>query len=80
MELKAQGLLDEARAAFEEVERRFPDYVPQYLMHVNVLASLKQRDAARAVGERGLAAARRKGDSHAHGELQSALDGLAFED
>jgi hypothetical protein len=76
MELKNTGLLDEAEAAFAELEQRFPDYVPQYLMRHHLLLSLRRKDEARAVCERGLAAAARKGDSHARGELQQALDAL----
>ena len=80
MELKSQGRLDEAHAAFVEMEQRFPDYVAQYLMHCNVLAALKRKDDAKAVGARGVEAARRKGDNHALGELQAALDGLDYEE
>ncbi len=77
MALRGEGALEEARAEFAELERRFPDYVPQYLMHVQLLAQLERRDDARAVGERGIAAAQRKGDGHAAGELQQALEQLA---
>ena len=78
MELKRLGRLDEAHEAFEEMERRFPDYTAQYLMHTNLLVELKRKEEARAVGERGVEAARRKGDAHALGELQSALDNLEY--
>lgn len=80
MELKNLGRLDEAAAAFDELERRFPDYVPQYLMHHNVLLALRNKDGARAVCERGIAAASRKGDAHAAGELRGALDALEYAD
>jgi hypothetical protein len=77
MELKNLGRLDEAAVAFAEMEQRFPDYVPQYLMYFNLLVSLRRTDDARALAARGLEAARRKGDGHALGELQQALDALA---
>jgi hypothetical protein len=80
MELKNLKRFDEARAEFDELERRFPDYVPQYLMHLNMLVEMKQIAAARALGARGLEAARRKGDMHALGELQGAVDGLEYAD
>lgn len=80
MEYKNAGRADEAHQAFADLESRFPDYVPQYLMHGNVLASLHQPDEARAVYERGIAAARKKGDAHALGELQQALAGLPTDD
>lgn len=76
MELKNTGQLDEAHAAFEELESRFPDYPAQYLMHFNVLVGLGRKPDARAVAERGLVALRKKGDQHALGELQGALDQL----
>ena len=41
---------------------------------------MSRKDAARAVAEQGLAAARRKGDMHALSEIQSALDGLDAEE
>jgi predicted Zn-dependent protease len=80
MELKNAGQLDEAHTEFEELERRFPDYVPQYLMHHNVLVALKRKAEAKSVGERGCEAARRKGDAHALGELEAALEALAYGD
>ena len=80
MALRGEGDLDGARAEFAELERRAPDYVPQYLMHVQLLAQMERRDEARAVGERGMAAARRKGDGHAADEIEQALARLAGED
>jgi hypothetical protein len=80
MELKTANRLDEAHVEFDELERRFPDYVPQYLMHHNVLLALKRKDEAKAVGERGIEAARRKGDMHALNEMQAALEALEFAD
>jgi len=76
MELKNLGRLDESHQAFVELEAKSPDYVPQYLMHHNVLVALARKPEARAVCERGIAAAGRKGDGHAQGELQQALDAL----
>ncbi len=79
MELKNLGRLDEAHAEFDELERRQPDYVPQFLMHANVLRALKRGPDARAVLERGLAAAAKKRDGHAQSELQAALEELDAE-
>lgn len=73
MELKNSGQLDEACFAFEELERRFPDYAAQYLMHFHVLVSLGRKPDARLLGQRGLEALRKKGDQHALGELEQAL-------
>jgi hypothetical protein len=76
MELKNAGLSDEARAVFAELEQRFPDYVPQYLMHANLLVSLRASDEARKVLEAGLRAAAKARDAHAESELRAALDAL----
>jgi len=76
MELKNLGKLDEAHAAFDELERLFPDYVAQYLMHFNLLIQLQQPAQAKAVLERGIPVAQRAGNGHALGELQGALDAL----
>jgi tetratricopeptide (TPR) repeat protein len=80
MEYKNAGRADEAHASFAELERRHPEYVAQYLMHGNLLTSMHKLDEARGVYERGIAAARKKGDAHALGELQQALDGMPSDD
>ena len=77
MEYKRLGRHDEALAAFEELARLHPGYVPGYLMHGNLLATLERREQALAVYERGIAAAVAAGDDHAEGELRSARDGLS---
>ena len=76
MELKNAGQHDAAHAEFEELEKRHPAYVPQFLMHANLLADLKRLDEARACLERGIEAARKSGNQHALGEMQGALDQL----
>ncbi|MFI5288642.1 MAG: hypothetical protein ACHQ17_03290 [Polyangia bacterium] len=76
MELKNAGLAEEAHAAFEELERRSPDYVAQYLMHGNLLAGLKRTAEAKAVLERGIEVARRTNNGHALGEMEQALETL----
>jgi tetratricopeptide (TPR) repeat protein len=80
MEYKNAGQADEAHAAFSELEERWPEYVAAYLMHGNLLASMHRLDEARAIFESGIAAARKKGDAHALGELQSALQNLPSDD
>lgn len=76
LEYKNLGQLDEARGAFAELQERHPGYVPQYLMHGNLLVQMKDRQAARAVYERGIAAAQAARNQHALGELRQALDAL----
>ena len=80
MELKNGGQLAEAKAEFEELERRQPEYVAQYLMHHNVLVAMGDKPAAIAVGQRGIDIARKKGDFHTLNEIQAALDSIEDDD
>jgi tetratricopeptide (TPR) repeat protein len=73
MELKAQGQIDASIGEFATLMERFPDYVPTYLMAGNTLAEQGRRADSRDAYERGIAAARKKGDGHALGELETAL-------
>lgn len=77
MEHKGRGELDAAWAVFEELVAKFPDYVPTYLMAGGTLAALGRRTEAAALYARGVEVATRGGDSHARGELESALAELA---
>ncbi|MEM9067394.1 MAG: hypothetical protein AAGE52_02780 [Myxococcota bacterium] len=76
MELRGLGRLKEALAAYEDVETRFPDYVPTYLMAAQVSEKLGSEDVARGFAERGLAKANAASDAHAASELQAFLDEL----
>lgn len=80
MEYKNAGRGEEAHTTFLELTTRWPDYVAAYLMHGNLLASLSRADEAREVYQRGMAAAKKKGDMHAFGELESALRSLVTDD
>jgi tetratricopeptide (TPR) repeat protein len=74
MEYKSRGNLAEAWAAFTDLLEHFPEYVPTYLMAGGTLVGLGRREEAAEVYRRGIEVADRKGDSHARGELESALD------
>jgi tetratricopeptide (TPR) repeat protein len=76
MEYKKLGRHDEAIAAFEELARLHPGYVPGYLMHGNLLVALERREQAVSVFDKGIAAAVAAGDDHAESELRSARDAL----
>ncbi|HEX4418568.1 MAG TPA: hypothetical protein VH165_11740 [Kofleriaceae bacterium] len=80
MEHRTRGELAEAWAAFSDLLDNFPDYVPTYLMAGGTLAGLGRKDEAAAVYRRGIDAASRKNDSHARGELESALGELGMSD
>lgn len=76
MEYRKEGRTEDAVAAFTALRDADPDYVPQYLMAGQLLIEVSRAEEARAWLEAGVAAAQRKGDAHALGELQSALAGL----
>jgi predicted Zn-dependent protease len=76
MEYRTLGRHDEALQTFTTLRTRKPDYVPMYLMCGQMLEGLARADEAREWLEAGIAAARAKGESHALGELESALAAL----
>src|SRR4051794_21321593 len=67
---------DEALQTFTTLRTRKPDYVAMYLMCAQMLDKIGRKDEAREWIEAGMTAARAKGDSHALGELESALGTL----
>jgi tetratricopeptide (TPR) repeat protein len=73
MELKGQGKLDEAWAAFEELLTQFPDYLATYLMAGGTLVALARKDEAADIYRKGIEVATRRGDQHARRELEGAL-------
>ena len=73
MELKGNGQVEEAWAAFEELITQFPDYVPTYLMAGGTLVGLGRKDEAAEIYRKGIEVAQRRGDQHARRELESAL-------
>jgi predicted Zn-dependent protease len=76
MEYRKEGRIDDAVATFEKLKAKDPDYVPMYLMAGQTLIDAGRSAEARNWLETGTTVAKRKGDSHALGELESALAGL----
>ena len=76
MEYKGLGRLDEALSTFETLRARDEDYVPMYLMCGTMLVEANRRDEAKTWLTAGLASARKKGDAHAAGEIETALASL----
>src|SRR4051794_34230556 len=76
MEQLSAGEHEAALGTFNELRRRSPDYVPAYVQAGQLLARLDREEEARAVYQIGIAAARRKGDQHAAGEMEGFLDAL----
>lgn len=81
MEYRNSGDFAQAKVTFGSLAQRFPDYVPQYLMHGQLLAQdLKDRGEAKRVLETGIERARAARNHHALGEMQSLLDRLDADD
>ena len=77
MELKGRGELDAAWSAFHELVTQFGDYVPTYLHAGGTLVARGRRDEAADIFRKGIEVATRRGDTHARGELETALAELA---
>ena len=67
---------EDALRTFETLRATTPDYVPMFLMCGQLLEKMGRIDDAKAWLEAGIAAAKKKGDSHALGELEGALAAL----
>lgn len=81
MAYRNSGDFTEAAATFARLGERFPDYVPGYLMHGQLLGQdLKDRAAAIRVLKVGIERATAARNHHAQGEMQSLLDRLVDED
>ncbi|MFW5925611.1 MAG: tetratricopeptide repeat protein [Myxococcota bacterium] len=76
LELRALGRLEDALSAFSDVEARYPDYVPTYLMAGQVAEALGRTEEARSWLERGRERATAAGDVHARSEIEQALAAL----
>jgi Flp pilus assembly protein TadD len=76
MELAGAGDNEGALTRFHELMQKDPDYVPAYLQAGQLLARLGREAEARTVYRTGIAAARRKGDDHAAGEMEGLLNML----
>ena len=67
-----------ARTLFEEILQREPDYIGSYYHLAKLLERLGETESAIAWYEKGMEAARLKGDNHALGELRGAWEELTF--
>ena len=76
MEYRNTGDLEAAMREFHELKRLNPDYAATYFHGGQTLERLGNIEEARAMYEEGIEVTTRKGDMHARGELQGALDML----
>ena len=73
MELAKLGRTEEAAACFKELIAADPNYVPAYQQAAMLLQRSGRSEEARALLGAGIAAAARRGDSHAAAEMQGLL-------
>jgi predicted Zn-dependent protease len=76
MHLRSMGRLAEAVTTFTELAARTPDYIPTWLMLGQTLESAGRDPEAATTYLDGMAAAARRQDQHARGELEAALEAL----
>jgi tetratricopeptide (TPR) repeat protein len=76
MEYANSGNTEQALEQFAKLLAAHPDYAAGYFMAAQTLAKASRLDEARAMLQNGIAAAQRKGDSHAASEMQGMLDDL----
>jgi predicted Zn-dependent protease len=76
MEYATSGKTELALEQFRKLLSSNPDYPAGYFMAAQTLVKVNRTDEARTMLESGIAAAQRKGDSHAVGEMQGMLDEL----
>jgi predicted Zn-dependent protease len=76
MEYRSLERYDDALSTFEALRARTPDYVPMYLMCGQMLEKVGRLADARAWLSAGADQARKRGDAHALGELDGALEAL----
>lgn len=76
MEYANSGKTEQALEEFGKLLAAHPDYAAGYFMAAQTLVKVNRSDEAKTMLENGIAAAQRKGDSHAAGEMQGMLDEL----
>lgn len=76
MEYANTGQSDHALEEFGKLLAAHPDYAAGYFMAAQTLVKGGKKPEATTMLENGIAAARRKGDSHAASEMQAMLDDL----
>jgi predicted Zn-dependent protease len=76
MEFANSGATEQALDHFGKLLSAHPDYAAGYFMAAQVLARANRSAEARTMLQNGIAAAQRKGDSHAASEMQGMLDEL----
>lgn len=76
MECASTGDNDAAIGHFQHLLESHPEYISGYFQFGQLLAKLGRTDQARQTLAAGIAAAENHGDTHAAGEMRSALQSL----
>jgi predicted Zn-dependent protease len=76
MEHANQGHTDVALGEFERLLSTHPDYTAGYFMAAQTLVTAGRQEEAKSRLEQGIASARRTGNQHALGEMESLLSEL----
>jgi predicted Zn-dependent protease len=76
MEYANSGQTDRAMEEFQKLLAANPDYAAAYFMAAQTLAKANRIEEAKTMLQDGIAAAQRKGDSHAQAEMQAMLEEL----
>jgi predicted Zn-dependent protease len=76
MEYRREGRTEDALRTFEQLRSQHPSYLPLYLMAGQTLSEAARPAEAREWLAAGIQLAQAQGNSHALGELESALEGL----
>ena len=74
MEYRSRKAFDDAMSAFNKTIEVDPAYVPAYFQGGMTLDEAGRRSEAVAMLKRGIEVARKKGDSHAAGEMEGQLE------
>jgi predicted Zn-dependent protease len=77
MEYANSGDTKRALSEFNTLLAANPDYAAAYFMAAQTLAKAERTDEAKNMLQEGIAAAARKGDSHAASEMRAMLDDLS---
>ena len=76
LECVKEGNLAAAETHFLKLIESNPDYVPGYQMYAQTLAQNERAGDAKAILEKGIAAAIRQGNQHARSEMEGLLSEL----
>ncbi|HVM74796.1 MAG TPA: tetratricopeptide repeat protein [Candidatus Saccharimonadales bacterium] len=76
LECVKEGDIAAAETHFRALIETNPDYVPGYQMYAQTLAQNERGEDAKAILEKGIAAAIRQGNQHARSEMEGLLSEL----